>query len=234
MSELERLQAVQNMDLEIDRLKFEEESIPGDLANARSEKIRLEREIAKNMENLAQLRRQVNEADLELRDLGAKRDRAKEDQKSSGSAKEQTQYENMIQQLSGRIEEIENDSLPVVEKQEAADGVVKNLQNELEALLPKLTDLEGIDEERIKELKQTHHDKLQNRNSQASSIDAKLLREYDNIRRAKKGVGLVTTKGPKCGGCNVQLPMNVQQRVASDVVGVKCPSCGRLLRQGTE
>jgi len=63
-----------------------------------------------------------------------------------------------------------------------------------------------------------------------SEIEGRLVKEYELIRRSKKGLGIVPFEGGRCKGCNVQLPTNVQQRAAlGKLPAVKCPSCGRFL-----
>ena len=229
---LGRLNEVQALDTELDRLKLDETSIPGDLRAARDERARLDAALARTREQHSAVRRGVNDADLELRDLTAKRDKARADQRGSQGAKEQTQFENLIQQLSGRIEELEDASLPLVERMEELAAEVAGLEGELAALMPRLEELEGMDETRIKAIRDQHDAKLRERHAIANGLDPKLLREYDAVRKARKGVGLVPVKGPRCGGCNVQLPLNVQQRVRAGAGVVKCPSCGRILWSG--
>lgn len=229
---LGRLNEVQAIDTDLDRLKLDETSIPGDLRAAREERARLEAALARARDQHAAVRRDVNAADLELRDLSAKRDKARTDQRSSQGAKEQTQFENLIQQLSGRIEELEDTSLPLVERMEDLANDVAGLERELADLMPRLEELEGMDETRIAALREQHDARLRERQAIASELDPKLVREYDAVRRARKGVGLVPVRGPRCGGCNVQLPLNVQQRVRAGAGVVKCPSCGRILWSG--
>ncbi len=229
---LERLNAVQVLDIELDRLHQQEASIPDDLRDSRLEKERLETVLTTTRDSHAAVRRKVSEADLELRDLTAKREKARTDQHAATSAKEQSQYENLIQQLSGRIDELEGDSLPLVERMEQLNGEVKSLEAELSALEPKLVELEGMDEARIHALRTEHDEKMIARNALAEEIDFKILREYDSVRKARKGIGIVTINAGKCGGCKMQLPMNIVQRVRAGTAPVKCPSCGRLLWMG--
>ncbi|HWG85460.1 MAG TPA: C4-type zinc ribbon domain-containing protein, partial [Deinococcales bacterium] len=141
-------------------------------------------------------------------------------------------FENRIQQLSGRIEELEDASIPLVERMESLDGELKALEGQLAELAPRLADLESLDDARIADLRAQYDARAGDRAQAAQSVDNKLLREYDGIRRNRKGMGLVAVKGMKCGGCNVQLPLNVVQRVRSGAALQKCPSCGRILWPG--
>jgi hypothetical protein len=226
---LEVLSTIQAMDLELDRLRLDEDSIPVDLKGAREEKNRLAAELEVLLVTHNATRKVLNEADLELKDLSAKRDRAKKDQQAASSAKEQSQYESVILQLGGRIEELENDSLPLVDKIESLNAQVAVLEGNLKELEPKLKQLEGLDEERIRALRAEYDEKLWARNNVSEQLEERILREYDAVRRAKKGLGFVHVVANKCGGCKMQLPVNILQRVKGGQVPVKCPSCGRIL-----
>ncbi|HEX2863313.1 MAG TPA: C4-type zinc ribbon domain-containing protein [Deinococcales bacterium] len=229
---LKLLSRVQVLDLEADRLEQEEASIPGELKNAREERVRLSRELSSAQEEHEAVRKKVSSADLELRDFTAKRDRAQGEQRTASSAKEQAQLENVIQQLSGRIEELEDSSLPQVERMETLAADVARLKGELEELAPRLAHLEGMDEDRIAGLRLQREEFIQERGQLAGSLDQKVLHEYDHVRKAKRGVGLAALRGNRCGACNVQVPLNVQQRVKVAAGIVKCPACGRILWSG--
>ena len=226
------LSRVQALDLEVDRLDLEEASIPGELRAAREDRDRLTRELATAVGEHLSVRKRVSSADMELRDFTAKRDKAQGDQRSSTTAKEQAQLENLIQQLSGRIEELEDASLPLVERMEGWAADVARLKQDLDELGPQLAHLEGMDEERISGLRRQREEFIHERQTIAASLDAKILHEYDHVRRARKGVGLATLKGVRCAACNVQVPLNVQQRVRIGAGLTKCPACGRILWPG--
>jgi uncharacterized protein len=228
-SVLEQLLKVQSLDLELDKLKFDEASIPGDLAATRDERALLLSKLESTKAEHAAVRRQVSAAELELKDLSSKRERAKVDQQNSSSVKEQSQYTSVILQLDTRIEDLENDSLPLIEKMETLAARVAGLEENLNELEPKLLELESLDDDRIKALQASFEGKMAVRNDLAEEIDFDVLREYNAVRKAKKGAGIVPIVMGKCDGCKMQLPMNVVQRVMGGAVPVKCPSCGRIL-----
>ncbi|MEX2502520.1 MAG: C4-type zinc ribbon domain-containing protein, partial [Trueperaceae bacterium] len=65
----------------------------------------------------------------------------------------------------------------------------------------------------------------------ATTVETMLLRQYEQVRKAKRGVGLVElVAGRNCGGCNMMLPIHVVQKAkrAGPAI-VRCPSCGRIL-----
>lgn len=174
--------------------------------------------------------------DLQHKDLTAKRSRAQESQRNAQSAREQTQYENVIQQFKGLIEELEEAMLPLLDEIERLEGEVARVKAELEAERPRLEELEAANEARIAKLEATYQEKLTERNQIAAGIPATLVREYESIRKARKGTGVAKMlRGGsvyRCGACNVQLPMHVAQQVIQSGKVVRCPACGRILWKG--
>ena len=65
----------------------------------------------------------------------------------------------------------------------------------------------------------------------ASSIDAKLLAQYDAIRAKNKGIGIARLEGGTCGACRLHLASVELDRIRGlgpDAV-VTCDECGALL-----
>ncbi len=233
MNPLELLANVQALDLELDKLRLDEDSVPAALRGARDDRDRLTASLETVRIERDGTRKALSSADLELKDLTAKRDRAKHDQAHAGNAKEQSQYESVILQLGGRIEELENDSLPLVDKLDGLNAQITDLERQMAELEPQLKQLEGLDEDRVRALRAEYDEKLFKRNTAAEDVDEKLLREYDAVRRAKKGIGFARMAGGKCGACRAGLPVNIVQRIQGGQYPVKCPSCGRILAPTT-
>jgi uncharacterized protein len=227
---LAMLQVVQTLDLEIDQLQTEVEGIPSDLKLAREERVRLSSALAQLNATLEGVRRRVAVADQELQNRSTKLKRAETSEKNASASKEQTQYAEHARQMRLEIDELENDSLPLIEENEALDAKHKALEAELAALLPQLERLEGVDEDRIRSLRESRLSKIDERDTLAERLDQKIVREYDNIRKARKGVGLSMMKSGKCTVCNAQLHLSLQQKVTKALEMTKCPSCGRILR----
>ncbi|ADV68078.1 zinc ribbon domain-containing protein [Deinococcus maricopensis] len=228
---LERLYRVQQLDLELDRLQGEEAGIPDALRDARAEQERINNALEDAEIELERVERQVRQTEL---DLGTTREQVErnraEQEKNAFNAKVQSQYENLIQQLSERVTDYEETLAPLYERRETLTGTAAGLRGEHRALRPHLGGLEEQDEARVGALR-AEADKIRaERDAIAAEIDRRLVKEYDLIRKAKKGLGIVPFTGGRCQGCNVNLPVNVQQRAAQGKLpAVKCPSCGRFL-----
>ncbi len=228
---MERLYRVQQLDLELDRLQAEEAQIPEALQKARSEQERINNQLEDAEIELERVERQVRALELDLATAREQVAHAKEEQeKNAFDARAQTQYQNRIQQLSDRVTENEEGLLPLYERRDALQATAQGLRDAHRALRPTLTDLESQDEARVQALRESAQGDRDQRAGIASGIESRLVKEYDHIRKSKKGIGIVTFEGGRCQGCNVNLPVNVQQRAATGrLPAQKCPSCGRFL-----
>ncbi|GAA5535134.1 zinc ribbon domain-containing protein [Deinococcus aluminii] len=228
---LQSLYRVQELDLELDRLRDEEASVPDALRDARAQQERLNNDLEDTEITLEGTEKQIRGLEQDLLGTREQITRAREEQeKNAFDARAQSQYGSRIQMLQERAEEMEEDLVPLRERQRDLTGKAGGLRGEHRALRPQLEELEAQDEARIQGLRDQGEGARQERARLVAGIDPRTVKEYDLIRKAKKGLGLVEIRGGRCTGCNVMLPVNVQQKAAQGKLPpVKCPSCGRFL-----
>ena len=228
---LQRLHRVQQLDLNLDQLRAEESHIPDALRDARAQQEALNNELEDTEITLESVDRQVRQAEQDLAGTREQIKRAEEEQeKNAFDARAQSQYGSRIQMLGERADEMEEDLAPLKEKQRALGEKASGLRAQHRELRPTLNDLEAQDEVRVQELRDRGEADRQERAGLVSDLDARTVKEYDQIRKAKKGLGVVEVRGGRCTGCNVVLPVNVQQKASlGKLPPVKCPSCGRFL-----
>ena len=69
------------------------------------------------------------------------------------------------------------------------------------------------------------------RTEAAALIPEPLLRRYERLRTHMHGIAVATLDGPRCTGCNLELPTLELERVRAerpDVI-IECEQCGRIL-----
>ncbi len=238
------LNRLQERDLELDQIRADQSCIPEELSQARVRFKELENRLGDLQDELREVRLAYHKADLELQDLKGKYTKAKQAQAQASSAKEQTQYAEQMRQLEDRIEEIEgNDKknivgeiFPLMERIDRLEKEIEAVQASLEEARVRLAELEAANQQRVDDLEAVYQAKKADRDQMAATIPAAIVREYESIRRARKGTGLArmarTNQGYRCTACNVQLPMHVAQQVHQAQKVVRCPSCGRILWKG--
>jgi len=226
---IEKLFDVQARDLEIDALKTERGQTPQELIDAQAVQENLERRRRDRQASLDDVQKQVRTNELELETLQARRKTATESALMATTAKEASQYQNQELQFATRLEELEGDTLPLMERVESLQTDVEALEAELAEVTPQVEEMTEQEAARVKAIDtkmkalQTERDKL------TEGIDAALLKQYEQVRRSKRGVGLALVNGTQCGGCNVRLPIHVVQKVKRGKGITRCPSCGRIL-----
>lgn len=227
---LERLSDVQNRDLELDTLHEEKGQTPPELIDIRAREARLQERLALKQQEHAELRRRVSRNELELEALEGRRKAASESALRASSSKEASQFQNQELQFATRIQELEEDTLPLMEQLERLAGDVNGLQEELDEVAPLLAELTAQEEARLESIDASIARIVGERNALADSIDRALVRQYEQVRRARRGLGLVEIiNNERCGGCNVKLPIHVIQKARRGVGVTRCPSCGRIL-----
>lgn len=227
---LETLNQVQRRDLDIDALVEERGQTPGELIDLQRREQALRAELAETDARYQELRGEVNRNDLDLKALDARRKQAAQAALEADTAKEASQYQNQEMQFSTRYQELEEDTLPLIERLEGLEAEVARLNGELAELTPELEAVVKAENDRVAAVEAKITSLSSERDEVASAIDTPLLKQYEQVRKARRGVGLVEiVDNQRCGGCNVRLPIHVVQKARSGKGITRCPSCGRIL-----
>jgi hypothetical protein len=67
------------------------------------------------------------------------------------------------------------------------------------------------------------------RNQHVAKVDRRVLAQYDRVRGARGGLGLVPAVGGRCTGCNMMVPPQLYNEVQKALAVQACPSCHRIL-----
>lgn len=227
---LNRLAEVQTLDLELDSLQQERGQVPSDLLEAIEHRKNLESTRNIRAQELDDLRRAVNANELELKSMEERRRSAAANAVRASSPKEVSQFQNQELQFGTRVQELEEDTLPLMENYDQLSEVVDSLDSQLAELLPQLEALDLAEKERVAAVDKKSAEVRTKRDELAGSIDAPLLKQYDQVRKSRRGIGLAEVVGnATCSGCNVRLPIHVVQKARKGAGVTRCPSCGRIL-----
>lgn len=227
---LETLNQVQRRDLSLDTLLEEKGQTPGELLELRERLDQLQAELAEAERRYDALRKEVNQSELELKALDERRKSSAQGALEAATSKEASQYQNQEMQFATRYQELEEDTLPLIERLEVLEGEVDRLRGDVEDLEPELERVTQAEEDRVAQVEARISELASERDEVARGVDASLLKQYEQVRRARRGVGLVEIlDNQRCGGCNVRLPIHVIQKARGGAGVTRCPSCGRIL-----
>lgn len=80
----------------------------------------------------------------------------------------------------------------------------------------------------LEELQEQAKKIIEERNKNIPQVDSRLYLQYEQIRKAKNGLGLILVNYPNCSGCNLGIrPQLYNELIKGDVK--RCQNCGRLL-----
>lgn len=227
---MNKLSDVQAQDLQLDRLREERAETPPELTETQKRREALEAELKKRKLEHDAMRKRVNKAELELETLDARRKDASESALRADTAKEASQFQNQELQFATRVQELEEDTMPLLEELDRLNAAIEELEGKLAELEPVLAEMTATEEARVTGIDEKIEALGAERDALAAEIDANLLRQYEQVRKARRGVGLVeVVDNQRCGGCNVRLPIHVIQKSKRSGDVTRCPSCGRIL-----
>jgi uncharacterized protein len=204
---------------------------------------RLSREVAALTDERSRAQVAVDDLDRDIerieRDVDQVRERAARDQTrldaGTGPARELEALQHELGTLSRRQRDLEDVELELMEKREAASGVL----TEVEGRLVKARDMQGEVEQRRAEtlvaITKDEEFRRAGRAPLAEDLPADLVKLYERIRE-QTGIGAALLRGGRCEGCRLELSGSEKARVRAappDEV-IRCEECGRILVRTAE
>lgn len=223
---LERLLAVQDMDMKIVEMERRKEEIPRRRAEAAGEIVDLEGEKAAREEALERVRleRRHRESDLESRE-----ERLERYERQLNDVKTNVAYSALlteIQTTKREIREIEDQVLTLMEQREEHETRLEEIESGLAERREAARDvLEALETEE-REIEAALEEARGEREEVAGDVDPELYRVYDRLRRRQRFPALVPLRGQACGACYGRLPPQVVHEVTHDGALRACESCG--------
>jgi hypothetical protein len=209
---------------EVERLQGELAKVGDELVLARAEAGDVARELAKA------------EADVEQVRQRAARDQSRLDS-GQGSAKDLQALQHELETLAQRQSVLEDAELEVMERQEAADARVQQVEAEQSRLQAELADATARRDALLAEVEAEQETVVAARQQSAAGVPAELLALYEKIRTGGgHGVGAALLRQRRCEGCRLELNATDlgKLRDAPDNSVVRCEECGRILVRTAE
>lgn len=226
---LEALLAVQSLDRELAERGGRAQEIPQDRAEVNREistleEERTEREAALEEVRLAR-RRHEGELEMQQEHLGRY-------ERQLNEVKTNVAYSALLTEIQGTkraIGELEDEILEEMERREAIEGRIGEIDAELEqkraaaaGRLKELDDEAGFVAREIAALESR-------RQGMVTDVDPGVYRLYDRLRRGQRFPALVPLKGQACGACFSRLPPQVVREITHEGSLHPCEACGVLV-----
>ena len=229
LADLLDLQAV---DLQIDRLLHQRQSLPElelfRIAHARS--VKIAGRLAEISEEFKQISLEEDKAEGEL-ELLEEKVHQKEQRLFAGglSARDTDNMRREVESLRSREGTMEDEVLALLDRRETLETEVAAVTNELESAQTEEKRLEAIVAAEWKNLDAEIAKQEVRKQDIVPVIDPGLLEMYESLREHKEGVAVGRLMdGGICGGCHLRLSTAEQQQVLSEDLP-RCLHCRRIL-----
>ncbi len=222
---------VQALDLQLDRLLDQRQSLPEleafKTANDRLDELRQRHQQASAEFKAAELDADKASGELEL--LEIKLDEHETRLFAGAMSARETEYMRLeVQSLKGQKDAMEERVIGLLESLDPARNAVSELDAAIEDVTREWNQLESSIKQQWKKIDAELARKEERKREAVEHIPADLMELYENLRRLKEGVAVASYDHGVCGGCHMALSPAEQEIAFRDEMP-RCVHCRRLL-----
>jgi predicted nucleic acid-binding Zn-ribbon protein len=229
-----RLLDLQAIDTRLDQIAHARTHLPqlAELADLEGKARLIDDQLVRSRTELDDVQREVRKADS---DVQLVRDRAARDQArldtGTGTAKDLQAIQHELTSLARRQGELEEIELEVMERAEAAESDVAELERGRGELTTRIEALEAVRDEALARLDAEAAEVGGPRPTVVDEVGGDLVTLYEKIRSSSGGTGAAALRQRRCGGCQLELnPVEIQRlRSAPEDEVLRCEECRRIL-----
>lgn len=231
LTSLADLLDLQDLDLEIDRLLEQRQTLP-ELTGYR-EAHEAHRALAAELEaasaELKRLELELDKAEGELEILEAKLEEHETRLYAGGMSARETEYMRLeVQSLKGQREALEERVLARLEEVDPARDQVARLEARLAELAAEKESLDKVIRQEWAKIDAELARKEERKREAVAPIPPDLLEMYETLRRTKEGVAVGRFENGVCGGCHMALSPAEQVEAMTGEIP-RCVHCRRIL-----
>jgi predicted nucleic acid-binding Zn-ribbon protein len=230
MIQAPELYRLQEIDLDVQQHHKRLEEIAAQLADNKA-LTEAQQQVANDQQALTPLQTKVRKLEQEIQTNTAKLHETDENLYSGRvrNPKELQEMQQEIQSLKKRNQELEDVLLETMMSVDTADAALKESNAKLETLRSQFELAnKGLLEEQ-KRLKAEGSALLKSKEQLLPTIDANILKMYNNLRGRKNYQPVAVLINQSCSVCRVQQDLHIIQAVRKGESLTYCSSCGRIL-----
>jgi len=232
---VQKLLAVQEIDLRLDKLREQTASVPEEQAKVAGMLQAEEGQLAHAREELRTVEKELKELELEADGLRVKKTDFKTKSSMIRSNEEYRAASLQIEQVDKLIADLEDQQLAVMERLEAARGTVNVAVRRLEAAKQRAREMNADLDTRLGNAKAQMDKLLAERAPALAGVGPETIRRYDRLRASPARIAsadrraLVSVRdGVCCDRCRMNLTAQTRMN-ARKGQPVACENCGTML-----
>ena len=226
---LEKLLALQELDLEIRKLERDRRSLEETLEEEKQEQSVKLQDFENEKAKLKKLHGEVKELEIDLESLQSKRKKLEEQQ---AAVKTNQEYKALNKEILDALAEVDRNEEKLIKKLdeiEAEKGRLKDLEEKVKQAEEKLkADLSVIQKE-IDEINASIAGLNEKRGEIMPGLDSRTIRIYTKVFERTGGPAVVPVNNRTCGGCHLSITPQVENLTRRNEELILCENCSRIL-----
>jgi len=229
VEQLKNLEHLQELDLKIDSFKRDKNSLPTNLKVIDDSLQKLRVALGGKKEKAIEIEKvsRQTQAALDLnRDRLTRANSKMEAVQNSQEFQAATKEIDQLKKLNGTLEEQGKKAETELSSYQKDMAVIEEDLNKLQT---QRNDQETVLLGQDSQFKTDIDSLMAERSKYSCNVEPRILAQYDRVRSARGGLGIVPTVGGRCKGCNMMVPPQLYNEVQRGSTLHSCPSCHRLL-----
>jgi uncharacterized protein len=229
VDQLKSLESLQELDLKIDSLKRDRSTLPSNLKVIDDSLLKLKRTLDLKKNQALEMEKNHRQA---LAALELNQDRMGR----SSSKLEGVQNSQEFQAANKEIDQIKKLTDSLTEQDKRAMGDLEALQKDVISLTAECEKIQSQRDSQATllntqegQFKKDIDSLMAERLQYVNRIESRTVTQYERIRAARAGLGVVPAVGGRCKGCNMIVPPQLHNEIQRCTMIHTCPSCHRLL-----
>lgn len=233
-----RLLDLQAIDTRLSQIAHARTHLPelAELADLEGKAQLLDDQVVRSRTELGDVQRDIAKAEADVQQV---RDRAARDQQrldaGTGTAKDLQALQHELESLARRQSDLEEVELEVMERAEAIESDLAELERGRGELAERIGALRTSRDAKLTELDAEAQQVGGSREAVAAEVGESLLALYERVR-ANSGTGAAALRAKRCGGCQLELNSVEIARIreAPEDEVIRCEECSRILVRTAE
>lgn len=227
-----RLLELQKIDIDIDEEEKKKRNLPLTIEGINKEIQGLKDSLKNKNENYKNLQIKLKRIELDLTEKSNKISKHQEDLYGGKitDIKELKQIQKVIAHYKEDKDSIEEKILDLMEEMEDINKSINNFSENLKEKEKQFKKRkEEIDSAMLVIENNINSLNINRKGILSKLTDARLLKEYERLRKEKGGKAIIKVDGSVCPGCYLDLPSDAIYQLKKNRKMIICPNCSRIL-----
>lgn len=142
------------------------------------------------------------------------------------------EYQSMLKEIEifeGKNSRMEDEVINLLDELDHLETALKTKEEELEARRLRYEEEKTRIESELNSLAEELDGYHRKSGELKKEIPAELLRKYEQIKRAGRGVAVVAVWKEVCDGCHMSIPPQLYNELQKTTALITCPNCNRII-----